>query len=511
MLHGNRTYLLQDDDGQIIEAHSISAGLDYPGIGPEHAWLADTGRVNYVSATDKEALEAFQLCCRLEGIIPALEPAHALAHVMKIAPELPADHLLVMNMCGRGDKDVFTVAERPGSGRCERRPPRAPRFAELAQRRAAPGWSPMSRPAIPISRPSREIALGLPAAGADVIELGMPFTDPMADGPAIQVAGQRALKAGMTLRKTLAAGARLPRAGDDDDADRADGLLQPDLQLRQRGASWRTRSEAGVDGLIIVDLPPEEDDELCLPALEAGLNWIRLATPTTDDARLPAVLDEHLGLRLLRLDHRHHRRPRRGGRRCRQGGPAAEAAIPTCRSPSVSASRRRTRPRTIARVADAAVVGSAFCQTGGREPGRAAAGPGSCLRRTRSSDLARATRPRASAEGAGMNWLTNLSLPKIRDLVRKTETPENLWDKCPDCEQMIFHRDLEAAMNVCPHCGFHMRIAPSARLACCSTTAATARIELPEVLVDPLRFRDRKRYSERLRGGPGRRPARRTP
>ncbi len=111
VLHGNRTYLLQDDDGQIIEPHSISAGLDYPGIGPEHAWLAEAGRVNYVSATDDEALEAFQLCCSLEGIIPALEPSHALAHVMKIAPDLPSDHLIVMNMCGRGDKDVFAVAD----------------------------------------------------------------------------------------------------------------------------------------------------------------------------------------------------------------------------------------------------------------------------------------------------------------------------------------------------------------------------------------------------------------
>ncbi|MEC7490048.1 MAG: tryptophan synthase subunit beta [Pseudomonadota bacterium] len=111
VLHGNRTYLLQDDDGQITEAHSISAGLDYPGIGPEHAWLNDCGRVNYVSVTDHEALGAFQLCSRLEGIIPALEPAHALAHVLNIAPDLPSDHLIVMNMCGRGDKDVFSVAE----------------------------------------------------------------------------------------------------------------------------------------------------------------------------------------------------------------------------------------------------------------------------------------------------------------------------------------------------------------------------------------------------------------
>ena len=114
VLHGNRTYLLQDDDGQIVEAHSISAGLDYPGIGPEHAWLAEQGRVSYVSATDDEALEAFLLCSRLEGIIPALEPAHALAHVMKIAPALPDDHIICMNMCGRGDKDVFTVAQTQG-------------------------------------------------------------------------------------------------------------------------------------------------------------------------------------------------------------------------------------------------------------------------------------------------------------------------------------------------------------------------------------------------------------
>ena len=111
VLHGNRTYLLQDDDGQIMEGHSISAGLDYPGIGPEHAFLRDAGRVEYVSATDTEALEAFQLITRLEGIIPALEPSHALAHVGKIAPDLPRDHLMVMNMCGRGDKDVFAVAE----------------------------------------------------------------------------------------------------------------------------------------------------------------------------------------------------------------------------------------------------------------------------------------------------------------------------------------------------------------------------------------------------------------
>jgi len=114
VLHGNRTYLLQDNDGQILEAHSISAGLDYPGIGPEHAWLFESGRVEYVSATDNEALDAFQLCSQKEGIIPALEPAHALAHVSRIAGDLPRDHILLMNMCGRGDKDIFTVAKALG-------------------------------------------------------------------------------------------------------------------------------------------------------------------------------------------------------------------------------------------------------------------------------------------------------------------------------------------------------------------------------------------------------------
>jgi tryptophan synthase beta chain len=105
---------LQDDFGQIVEGHSISAGLDYPGIGPEHSWLNDIKRVQYVSVTDLEALNAFQLCCTKEGIIPALEPSHALAHVLKIAPTLPKESIILLNMCGRGDKDIFTVAEALG-------------------------------------------------------------------------------------------------------------------------------------------------------------------------------------------------------------------------------------------------------------------------------------------------------------------------------------------------------------------------------------------------------------
>ena len=116
VLHGNRTYLLQDADGQIQDAHSISAGLDYPGIGPEHAWLHETGRVKYISATDDEALAAFQLCAKLEGIIPALEPAHALARAVDKAAEMDRDQILLMNMCGRADKDTFTVMDLLGAG-----------------------------------------------------------------------------------------------------------------------------------------------------------------------------------------------------------------------------------------------------------------------------------------------------------------------------------------------------------------------------------------------------------
>ena len=110
-MHGNRTFLLQTDEGQIKDAHSISAGLDYPGIGPEHSWLHKINRVEYVCANDTEALEAFQLCTKLEGIMPALEPSHALSYVSSLAPNLPTDHLIVMNMCGRGDKDIFAVSE----------------------------------------------------------------------------------------------------------------------------------------------------------------------------------------------------------------------------------------------------------------------------------------------------------------------------------------------------------------------------------------------------------------
>ena len=111
VLHGSKSYILQDKDGQITETHSISAGLDYPGIGPEHAWLKDNKRVEYVSVTDNEALDAFKLCSQIEGIIPALEPSHALAYLIKKAPRMSKNNIIILNMCGRGDKDIYTVAK----------------------------------------------------------------------------------------------------------------------------------------------------------------------------------------------------------------------------------------------------------------------------------------------------------------------------------------------------------------------------------------------------------------
>jgi tryptophan synthase beta chain len=124
VLHGNRTYLLQDEDGQIVETHSVSAGLDYPGVGPEHAYLKDAGLARYATITDDEALAAFHDCCRIEGIIPALESSHALAYAAKLAPTLPKDRILLVNLSGRGDKDMNTVAERTGLVREGREPPR---------------------------------------------------------------------------------------------------------------------------------------------------------------------------------------------------------------------------------------------------------------------------------------------------------------------------------------------------------------------------------------------------
>ena len=254
VLHGNRTYLLQDADGQIIETHSISAGLDYPGVGPEHAWLKDTGRAEYVTITDDEALAAFHDCCRIEGIIPALESAHALAYAAQLAATLPKDKILLVNLSGRGDKDMHTVAER--SGLRVLAPPRGDAGNESHRRhvREAPRGGPHR--AHPVRHRRRSDArarrcrscTALVAAGADVIELGVPFSDPMADGPVIQRASERALAQGVGLADVLDVVARVPQ-GRRDDADRADGLRQSDRgdghgRVRRSRARRRRRRRA---------------------------------------------------------------------------------------------------------------------------------------------------------------------------------------------------------------------------------------------------------------------------
>ena len=286
VLHGNRTYLLMDDDGQIQDAHSISAGLDYPGIGPEHSWLHETGRVTYLSATDDEALAAFQLLSRLEGIIPGAGAGacHRQGDGARAeAAEGSSDggQSLRPRRQGHAASGGYLAGEEEVTTRIDAR------FAEL-KKQGRSAFITFLMAGDPDPATSLDIIKALPKAGADIIEIGMPFTDPMADGPAIQAAGLRALKAGMTLKKTLAM-VREFRKGDNATPLVLMGYYNP-IYIYGVDKFLVDAKSAGVDGLIIVDLPPEEDTELCLPAMKAGLNFIRLATPTTDDKRLPAVL-----------------------------------------------------------------------------------------------------------------------------------------------------------------------------------------------------------------------------
>lgn len=327
VLHGAFSYVLQDTGGQISLAHSVSAGLDYPGVGPEHSYLKDTGRVSYTVATDEEALAAFQLLARTEGILPALESAHALAAVVKLAPQLPPEKAVVVNLSGRGDKDVEVVAELLGS----------PLRALLARQEEAPAQTKIFTPALgrqgeekvakegkiplmlkkgsdsslgtaricacfkelsarkekalipylcagdPDFELTSKLVLTLQAAGANLLELGVPFSDPLADGPVIQAASQRALRGGATLARILSlvsslrSQVRIPLL-----------LMSYFNPLLQFGLPEfvREAKEAGVDGFIVPDLPPEEGEELWALATAAGLCPVPLVAPTTTPDRL---------------------------------------------------------------------------------------------------------------------------------------------------------------------------------------------------------------------------------
>ena len=233
VLHGARSYLLQDANGQTIESHSISAGLDYPGVGPEHAWLHDVGRAEYRPVTDAEAMQAFALLCRTEGIIPAIESAHALAGALVLGPaNSAASATILVNLSGRGDKDVATASKyfglvsdaaswpraRCGHDRCRdrgRRPddraaPSCWQAPEAAGRAALIGYLPVGYPDVPTSI---EAMRAMVAGGADVIEVGVPYSDPGMDGPTIQAAVDPAVRAGVGMADVLAAVTAVRQAG----------------------------------------------------------------------------------------------------------------------------------------------------------------------------------------------------------------------------------------------------------------------------------------------------------
>ena len=337
----------------------------------------------------------------------------------------------------------------------------------------------------------------------------MPFTDPMADGPAIQAAGQRALSGGIKLRQILDMVATF-RESDPDTPLILMGYYNP-IYTYGVDRFLADFKAAGADGLIVVDLPPEEDAELCLPALAAGVNFIRLATPTTDDARLPAVLANTSGFVYYVSI---------------AGITGTRAVVSADVTPAVERLKRHTdlpiavgfgiktpeQAAEIARSADAAVVGSSLVDhVKANLDADGKAGPelvdrllgfvgelAEGVRHARKRRLNMIALPTAARRP--MNWITNFVRPKIRALVTKTEVPDNLWEKCPSCQAMIFHRELKANQKVCPHCGNHMRIGPGrASRGDVRRGATTKSSSCRRPPADPLKFRDSKRYTDRLK------------
>lgn len=349
VLHGCKTKLLQTPEGQVIEAYSASAGLDYPGVGPEHCFLADTGRVRYAVCDDAPAIRAFDALCRYEGIIPALESSHALAEAIRLAPTLPRDAILVVCLSGRGDKDMGNIAawkaahpefgreDAKGSG-CsaltgrstpcradtpsfvfsaetpcgasggrgregEARPVSAQPEAQLASLRLKKAFARAEaegRPTrvffmtvgFPSLEESEAVMEALVEGGADVLELGVPFSDPIADGAVIQAASQQALRNGVTVADALALAGRL-RAKHPDLGLVLFSYCNPLLAYGVKRLC-SDAAAAGVDGLLAVDVPYEEEGELRPFVEAAGLSWVPLISPATTPeraARLTAGCD----------------------------------------------------------------------------------------------------------------------------------------------------------------------------------------------------------------------------
>lgn len=332
-LHGAKSYYLQDPDGQIREAHSISAGLDYPGVGPEHAYLKETGRVRYEAITDAEAVEAFQTLSKSEGIIPALECAHALAQAEKEARRLSENDLLLVNLSGRGDKDLAHVArylrtehnnsvmlsspERsegrikappfrarspsrsdpegssepmagPSGSAGRLRMTKAPNpYAALRQKLGRPLFIPFTVLGDPDVGKSREIVETLIESGADALELGLPFSDPPADGPVIQSADTRALSAGVRISDCFGVLREARKV-----SGIPIGLLVYYNLILQRGveAFYRDCAKSGVSSVLVADLPLEHASEVVTAAKEHGIAPVFLVSELTTDGRLMEIL-----------------------------------------------------------------------------------------------------------------------------------------------------------------------------------------------------------------------------
>ena len=344
VLHGARSSVLADEDGQIVDAHSISAGLDYPGVGPEHAWLRDTGRARYVPTTDEEALEAFRRLAATEGIIPALEPAHALARV----DELDAELVLVC-LSGRGDKDLAEVLQLS-----TRLPPDEMRKALVIYL--------MSEPETP------ELAEAAVEGGADLVELGFPFSDPLADGPVIRRAAERRSRVGC---------ARVPASSASRDVRERVGdtpLVPMTYSSLLEAYGWERfeadARDAGATSLIVADLPAGDRPEL---------RRVQLVAPTSTDERIALAARQTDGwLYLVTVagttgvaDELSHD-ARRPGRRVHA------APVPACRCTRASGSRRRSRPAPRPSSRTASSSARAPCSRPRRAPERSAISSAPC-------------------------------------------------------------------------------------------------------------------------------------
>ena len=281
MLHGARTYVLQDEDGQTVESHSISAGLDYPGVGPQHAHLAAIGRATYLPVTDDEAMQALALLSRTEGIIPAIESAHAIAGALRLAEERPGQTILV-NLSGRGDKDMGTAIEYFGSGRHGGQQVSVSVAFEKARadgRAALVGYLPAGFPDV---QGSIDALLAMVAAGCDVIEVGLPYSDPVMDGPVIQAAVQQALEAGFRVDDLFRVVEAVAATG-------TPTLVMTSWNPVERRGVERFAADlanAGGAGLITPDITPDVAHEWIAAADAHDLDKVFLVAPSSTDERI---------------------------------------------------------------------------------------------------------------------------------------------------------------------------------------------------------------------------------